>query len=288
MQICVKIRSMNTISIKMTDAQIKSLKQQFSSHISNKKPAYVDVIIQLNDCVITIYESKKVIFQGKNASYYAPQTKEEYPQAGSDEVGTGDYLGPVVVCACLINQKDLKFLENLNIKDSKQLTDDAIREVAPKLMEQLTYSLLILDNIKYNQIHLSNNMNQIKAKLHNKAYAHLRKKAGYLPDFCIVDQFTPKNSYYNYLKGEPEIIDNLHFETKAESKYLSVAVASMIARYAFLKAMDKIESYYHVKIPKGAGIGVDEFAQQFVHQYGIEEFKKICKFHFKNTEKIRY
>ena len=38
-----------------------------------------------------------------------------------------------------------------------------------------------------------------------------------------------------------QLFDNIHFETKAESYYPSVALASMIARYSFIKYLE--ESY---------------------------------------------
>ena len=64
------------------------------------------------------------------------------------------------------------------------------------------------------------------------------------------------------------------FKTKAESQYLAVALASMIARYGFIKHMDLLSSQYHMTIPKGASNIVDDFAYQFVKKYG--KLPKIC------------
>ena len=52
---------------------------------------------------------------------------------GSDEVGTGDYFGPIVVTAAYVKKEDIPFLEELGVKDSKKMTDDKILEVVPKL-----------------------------------------------------------------------------------------------------------------------------------------------------------
>lgn len=278
---------MKTTTIQMTTEQINQLKQRFSKYIVDKKLPYVNFQIKCDGCTITVYDSKKVVYQGENIDLYTQTKQVLYPQAGSDEVGTGDYFGPVCVCAAVIQKDDLEILNQLNIKDSKQLTDEQILEIVPKIKDKITYSLLILDNSKYNQVHLTNNMNQIKARLHNQAYIHLKNKVNELPKLSVVDQFTPESSYYRYLYGEKEIIKNLTFTTKAESKYLAVAMASMIARYAFLKAMEKMEEHYECEIPKGAGSKVDEFAQDFVNKYGFDELHKIAKIHFKNTEKIK-
>ncbi len=278
---------MKTKTELLNEQQIRELKNKYFEYISTKKLPYVNFQLKLEDCTITVYESKKVVYQGENIEQYLQlETIETIEEAGSDEVGTGDYFGPVVVCAAYLNEENYQYAKDIKVNDSKQISDDTIRKIAPILMEKCTYSLLILDNVKYNNIHDSNNMNQIKAKMHNQAYLHLKNKLGQLPKNCIVDQFTPENLYYKYIQFEPNIIRNLHFETKAESKYISVAVASIIARYAFLKAWDKIEEHYQCSIPKGASNEVDNFARKFVEKHGKEELYKIAKIHFKNTEKI--
>lgn len=270
----------------MNQQQIDELRKKFKPYITDKKIPYALFQIKLSDCTITAYESMKVVYQGEELDLYVPQNKASYPQAGSDEVGCGDYFGPVVVCACLLEEKDIELLNQFNIKDSKQLTDKMILDTVPHIIDSISHSILILDTAKYNQIHKTNNLNQIKAKLHNQAYVHLKKKVGSLPSLSVVDQFAPEKNYYQYLSGEKEIIRGLTFETKAESKYLAVAVASMIARYAFLKAWEKMEEYYECSIPKGAGSSVDAFAQEFVNQHGLQELERIAKMHFKNTDKL--
>ena len=277
---------MKTYTECLNENQIKELKIKYFEYINEKKLPYVNYQLKLEDCTITVYDSKKVVYQGINPEKYLSIKTESTEEAGSDEVGTGDYFGPVVVCACFLNNENMVFAKQLKANDSKQLTDTTIRKIAPLLIDKVDHSLLILDTIKYNHIHDSNNMNQIKAKMHNKAYINLKNKIDSLPEKCIVDQFTPENLYYRYIQHEPEIIRNLTFETKAESKYLSVAVASIIARYGFLMMWDKMEEYYDMKIPKGAGDDVDKFAKEFVKKHGKEELSKIAKMHFKNTEKI--
>ena len=199
---------METYTEKLNDNQIQLLKKKYYNYISDKKIPYALFQIKLEDCTITVYTSKKAVYQGEKASLYLTQPLEE-DEAGSDEVGTGDYFGPVTVCAVLVKKEDIAFLKELQVNDSKQINDDQIRQKAPLLIKRLTHSLLILDNIKYNQIHTINNMNQIKAKLHNQAYLHLQKKAGSLPERCIVDQFAPKDLYYRYLQNDKSSQDFL-------------------------------------------------------------------------------
>ena len=252
-------------------------------------PKYAKWQLRPENCVITCYESGKTVFQGKDASIYASafiqQEDEIFPQAGSDEVGTGDYFGPVCVCAAYVDKTNEEFLLNLKVKDSKAISDQTILDIAPKIMKQIPYTILILDNPKYNAVHKSNNLNEIKSKLHNQAYINLSKKIT-LPALKVIDQFTPEKSYYAYLRNEKIVIRDISFYTKAENKYISVACASIIARYAFLQEFEKMEKKYTMQFKKGSGKEVDICAKEFVEKYGFDALEDVAKIHFKNTERI--
>jgi len=277
---------MAVFSITLTDKQILDLKKSNFSNMEKSDSATIDAIFTLSDCKITLYKSKKAVFQGKDVSAYQSMFQPTINEhSGSDEVGTGDYFGPVVVVACYVNQELLSKIDSKFIQDSKQLDDPTIRKIAPKLIEVLPHSALIVDNAKYNQIHQQYNLNAIKALLHNQAYRHLEKKIKQLPKLNVVDQFTPENLYYNYLKNEKDVIRTLHFETKAESKYLAVACASIIARYTFLLVWDKMEEKYGFTFPKGSGELVDHAIVRFVKEFGKDKLNLVAKTHFKNTQK---
>ncbi|MFI3284305.1 MAG: ribonuclease HIII [Erysipelotrichaceae bacterium] len=287
---------MNTITLLLNDKQINQLKNTWMDYLNDTIPPYALFQLKCEQCTITCYESKKVVFQGKDALVYASPFQEKQmiltdksysaalikDHAGSDEVGTGDYFGPVVVAACVVLEKDIAFLKELKVNDSKVVKDEMILKIAPSIMKRLPHSLLILDNAKYNEVHKTNNLNKIKAKLHNQAYLHLSSKCS-IPSFCVIDQFTPEKSYYGYLKDEKEVYTNLHFETKAESKYLAVACASIIARFAFLKAWQHMEETWDMSFNKGASSKVDEDILSFVDKYDENSLYKVAKVHFKNT-----
>ena len=262
---------------------------------------YTRYAIRYDSCNINIYTSNKVMFQGENARIYAAtffgleaveaqENKEDkpantFPQAGSDEVGTGDYFGPICVCACYIDDAVYRKIKHLNLIDSKQLSDRDILAMGEELIRNVPHSLLILNNEKYNTVHKNANLNKIKALMHNKAYCNLRKKGIKLPEKIIIDQFCEERTYYRYLTDEKEVIRNITFETKAENKYVSVACGALISRYAFLKEMEAMGEKYHLTFPKGAGKQVDEFIKTFVRKYSVSELEKVAKTDYKNTEK---
>lgn len=45
---------------------------------------------------------------------------------GSDEVGTGDFFGPMTVVAVYVDAKQIPLLKELGVKDSKNLNDDQL------------------------------------------------------------------------------------------------------------------------------------------------------------------
>lgn len=284
------------ITLKMTKNQINSLKRDYQDARFRYDIPYTEFQVKTSDCVITAYTSGKVVFAGQNASKHAQkynddiqaQTKPnvKFPMAGSDEVGTGDFFGPVTVCACYLNKDNLSKIPVDEIIDSKQINDDKIRQLAPILMEELDYSLLILNNAKYNEVHKKYNLNQIKAILHNQAFLHLDKKVKLPKDNTIIDQFMPKQSYFKALNDQKETYKELIFVTKAENQYLAVACAAIIARYAFLESLDALELKFDCKLPKGAGTHVDAAGKDFVQKHGLDALDKVAKTHFKNKDKI--
>jgi len=257
----------------------------------------------------TIYKSNKVMFQGKDAleeynmwcimfginpikkvkkTEVKKSTSNYYSQSiGSDEVGTGDFFGPVVVCAAYLTGQDIEFVKGLKIDDSKKITDQRIRVIGQQLKDRVQYSMLALHNKKFNDMTQKGyNMNKLKAYLHNSAILQLVKKIKNKP-LVIVDQFAEEKLYFNYLKDEGEIYRDITFTTKAESKYASVAVASIIARYAFLQYFDNLSDKSGYDLLKGAGKKVDLQVAQIIEEKGEKFLYSISKTNFRTLDKAK-
>ena len=304
-----------TISFKISDNTKEKMIEHYKYMTRPKTPAYAIFQADDADTVITLYESGKVVFQGISADIDANIWKEteimlngKAPEEGkkkekkedndktdyyfvnsigSDEVGTGDYFGPVVVCASYVNKKDISFLEDLGVRDSKKLTDEKILKVAPEIMKKIPYSAYILKNTEYNTLQDKGyNMNKIKSILHNKVLLSLMKKDNFITDMVVIDQFTSPRSYYSFLKNEDNVFRKITFTTKAEDKCLSVACSSIISRYIFLKECEEMGNKLGSFVPKGAGVMVDEYGKKIVNKYGKDILKEVAKLNFKNTEKI--
>ena len=289
------------IVIKVDEETKQKMIAYYKDKIRDKKIPYAIFQAQEEDTVITLYESGKAMFQGISADVDASmwamlQDKKEetnneedlyhITSIGSDEVGTGDYFGPVVVCAAYVNIEDIKFLEELKVKDSKQTTDDYIRKIAPTIAKKIDYELLVLSNKEYNEKYKTiQNINKIKAIMHNKVLYTLHQRHSDC-NKIIIDEFAKENSYFNYLKEVTNVERNLIFTPKAENKNMAVGAAAILARFSFLEIMDKLSDKYHEPLLKGASSEVDKQAERLIEKYGKEVLEDIAKLHFINTERI--
>ena len=297
---------MNVV-IKVNDEVKEKMIEYYKDKKRDKVIPYVIFQAQEEDTVITLYESGKAMFQGVSADVDAAmwgtildntkEKKEEKKKSeqkyyncnavGSDEVGTGDYFGPIVVTACYVTKDDIPFLEKLGVGDSKKIDDSKILKIAPEIAKKIKYRSTILTNKEYNEKYTRDvNMNKIKAIMHNKVLYQLMQEEKPKIDYIIVDEFAREARYYEYLNGIDCIQKNITFMTKAEDKNLAVACGSIISRYLFLKEFDKLCDSIHIPLPKGAGKDVDTIGEEVVEKYGKDKLKEIAKFNFKNTDRI--
>ena len=300
---------MSNAVLKLSEERILKIIKHYENKKTAPKAQYVRFTAKLPDTVVTVYNSGKVMFQGTGAEREAlkwgdssspiakvvstkgdilPPDFSKLSVIGSDETGTGDFFGPITVAACFVPADKVALAHELGVKDSKLLTDDKMRKIAPDLKAAFPYSVLTLKNNKYNLVQRHGwSQGKMKALLHNQAIKHvLRKMAPAKPDAILIDQFAERGIYYNHIKGEEEIIrENVLFSTKAEGLHVSVACASIIARVAFLEEMDLLSAEVGINLPKGAGKVVDEVAAKIILKHGEEYLKSLTKVHFANTGK---
>lgn len=296
------------------DNETKKLMNDFYKDMKrDKTPPYAIFQADTGDTIVTLYESGKAMFQGvsadiesgmwesiskdkENIDYFidreeVKEKKEEttipidISSIGSDEVGTGDYYGPIVVTASYVNKEDIPFLTELGVKDSKKLSDEQILKIVPKIIKKIKYKTIMLSNKEYNKNYGKDmNMNKIKAVLHNKVLTEMVKDNEY--DYIVVDQFEPESSYYKHLSEVPSPLKGITFITKAEDKCLSVACSSLISRYIFVKEIDKLGDKYGIFLPKGANYYVEDVGIKLVEKYGVNVLKEVAKLNFSNTDRI--
>ncbi len=300
----------------LDQSRLPELLEYYKEYDASRDNPNAIVVFRSPEVTVTVYKSLKVMIQGPEARdeylmwadllEFEPQ--EEAPASlaatpekiaevrsvyylsssiGSDEVGTGDFFGPVVVCAAFVAKSMIARLEGLKVRDSKKMTDEAILAVAPSLISLLPHAVLVVDDPKYNDlVKQGYNLNKMKAYLHNHAIRKCLQKTPSAPDYVIVDEFCPKDQYYDYLK-DVEAYRKVTFLQKGESAHLAVAAASVIARYTFLQEMEKLNQKIGLLLPLGASPIVDLVGKRIALEKGFDLFPEIAKVNFKNMEKIR-
>ena len=288
---------MASITLTPSEKEIQAFLEHYQTSLAPSKNPYIRYFLRLPQATISIYTSGKVLLQGegaeKYASFFGYEVVEEsrgqnLPLIGTDEVGNGSYFGGLAVVASFVTPDQHDFLRKLGVGDSKTLTDQKIRQIAPILKEKIQYQALRLSPSKYNEV-IGDRYNAVSVKvaLHNQAIYLLLQK-GVQPEKIVIDAFTSAKNYDKYLAQEANRFSNpISLEEKAEGKYLAVAVSSIIARDLFLENLENLGRELGYQLPSGAGTASDKVASQILQAYGMQGLNFCAKLHFKNTEKAK-
>lgn len=288
---------MASITLTPSEKEIHAFLEHYQTSLAPSKNSYIRYFLKLPQATVSIYTSGKVLLQGEGAEKYARffgyQVVEEnrgqnLPLIGTDEVGNGSYFGGLAVVASFVTPDQHDFLRKLGVGDSKTLTDQKIRQIAPILKEKIQHQALLLSPSKYNEV-IGDRYNAVSVKvaLHNQAIYLLLQK-GIQPEKIVIDAFTSAKNYDKYLAQEANRFSNpISLEEKAEGKYLAVAVSSVIARDLFLENLENLGRELGYQLPSGAGTASDKVASQILQAYGMQGLNFCAKLHFKNTEKAK-
>ena len=288
---------MASITLTPSEKEIQAFLEHYQTSLAPSKNPYIRYFLKLPQATVSIYTSGKVLLQGegaeKYASFFGYQVVEEtsgqnLPLIGTDEVGNGSYFGGLAVVASFVTPDQHAFLRKLGVGDSKTLTDQKIRQIAPILKEKILHQALLLSPSKYNEV-IGDRYNAVSVKvaLHNQAIYLLLQK-GVQPEKIVIDAFTSAKNYDKYLAQEANRFSNpISLEEKAEGKYLAVAVSSVIARDLFLENLENLGRELGYQLPSGAGTASDKVASQILQAYGMQGLNFCAKLHFKNTEKAK-
>ena len=231
-----------------------------------------------------IYSEVESIVTGNFSLKFAKEEDQKYEEyIGTDETGKGDFFGPLVVAGMYVNEEVQNYLLNLNVRDSKELIDFQIDQIANKIKKAYpnNYSVISINPQKYNKLYEDfKNVNKLLDWAHSKVIENIYEK--FEVDTVIVDQFskTPinislRNKYANV---------NFVQIPKAE-KYIGVAAASILARNQMNKWFNQ-KRREGFNVLKGASQEVENEAKKILKNGNREKMNELIKFHFKTTKKI--
>jgi ribonuclease HIII len=259
--------------------------------------------VRTGEVVVTCYTSGKLVLQGRDldgflarhlpelagAGAVAAAAADILPMAGvtlgSDEVGKGDFFGPLVVAAACVAPAQEERLRAAGITDSKRLGDGRIRLLAGMLEREVSHEFSLLMPELYNQAHArAGNVNLLLADMHARALSRLHARCP-AAEAIVVDRFvagdTLERALRRDLPGHPPLLQ----VTQGE-RHVAVASASILARAKFLDGLAECEQECGTELQKGAGAAVDAAARRVVAIGGRALLAKVAKLHFKNSTRL--
>ncbi|MCH1429794.1 MAG: ribonuclease HIII [Chlamydiales bacterium] len=268
---------------------------------SLSRPPYTFFAAKKKGISCTFYESGKLVVQGKDMKefiefYLEPEILQDFSftykelqldlssRIGVDEAGKGDFFGPLCVAGVYADEEAIQKLSKAGVKDSKKMSDTKILELKKKVIAICPYHHLIcISPKKYNELYARfKNLNRLLAWGHATCIESLYNKSG-----CThihIDKFANEH-VVNQAVASKKLDLNIRQSHKGEEDIV-IAAASIIARGAFVEAMEALEKQYNLPVPKGASAKVREAAKTLIHKFGVETLSNICKMHFKTYEEV--
>lgn len=242
---------------------------------------------------VIFYQSGKVLVQGKNIApiaellinqgFLASPEHGHDRWIGVDESGKGDYFGPLVVAAVVIDNQTKEQILKLGCRDCKSLSVKKIFAIASHIKKVCPYAIRAIMPVDYNErIRAAGTLNRLLAQAHADVIEELSEKASC--SFAVSDQFGNKSLILNVLKSKNCSI-RLEQRHRAEDD-IAVAAASVVARDTFIDAMETMGREYEMTFPRGASSQVITAGQLFVQRYGTEQLGNVAKLHFRTTDSV--
>ncbi|MBW3010757.1 hypothetical protein KY326_00885 [Candidatus Woesearchaeota archaeon] len=267
---------------KVKKGDLKQL-MEFGFGISETKSKYEDARMK-GPCVLVLFKSGKLLLQGNDIAVKKAEkllldlkigklvkkilfAKESGVIIGSDEALKGDTFGGLVVAGVRADDKQREILRRLGVEDSKLLTDENVKIVAKQIMQHVHYSIKNLNPEKYNKEVEKYGMTSLLDKLHKGVAEDLDARKGAKH---IVDKY-------------PGCKVGDIIETKADSRYLEAAAASILARDAGLRQLKMLGVKLGMDVPKGSTHVKEALEALKRKNLPISRFVKV---HFSNVKSV--
>lgn len=282
---------MQEFSINLTSEKLNALKLIYEKFLveTNEVSELVFFRAIHNETHITAYTSGKVLFEGNNITDEVKQITEGFnidiqEAIFTSSYGSNDIFGPICVCSVAITKDKIDFIEKLNVLGKHSLS--TIIKLGPILAKNLTYSLDVIAPLRYN--HLIKNgysMNKILSFMYNSTIINTSGKINYkLPVVC--DKFTEKINYFNYLKSEKFVYQDLIFEEDTYLKYLGAACSKIICQYEFLVNLEKYSKEHNIQLRFGRSNNVLDLFKEIYNEDNSNINLRLSKISKLNNKKV--
>lgn len=195
--------------------------------------------------------------------------------AGVDEAGRGPCFGPMTIGITVMEKDKEAELKTLGVKDSKEILANKRKALIEPIKENiLEHKVLVINPIEINDLMTQYSLNEIEAIKIAELINGLKKKTDVIyidsPD-AVKGAFEKRiRKYLNKQNEKTKIIA----ENKADSKYIVVGAASILAK---VKRDTEIEELAKKYGDFGSGYPSDPKTKKYLADY-VEKNHKLPPF----------
>lgn len=248
------------------------------------KSEYELLRIKDGDINIIAYKSGKMVYEDNPDTLRIVeqifQVDSQYDfELGSDEVGKGEWYGPMVIVCTAIKPSEISELRKLGVRDSKTLSYNEIHRISEDMKKmKIRWRLLELSPKTYNEKvdefkKEGKNVNELLAWSHSALIKAILKEIQFDKVKIVIDKFDVEKTYQRLLQIDTSKV-NIIQKSKGESE-IPVAAASILAKDIFNEEVNKTIKKY--------GIDFRHVQPKDIPKNILEN---ISKKHFKNVNEV--
>jgi len=178
---------------------------------------------------------------------------------GIDEAGRGPIIGPIVIAGVAIELKAVRELAELGVRDSKDLTPSRRKELFPEIMRLVKHAVIVkvppalIDTVNLNRL-----------EIETMAYIVQRVKSLYgEPEVVYMDAVGPAKKMAAEVKRLTGLRGVVVAEPKADTRYVPVSAASIIAKVVRDEEIEELRKVYGVR---GSGYPTDPGTLEWIRE----------------------
>jgi len=280
------------VSVSIDVQELARLRNYILSHGLRKVPPtneYELFRIKDGEINIVVYKSGKLVHNNSLASrkiidFILRREREFGYLLGSDEVGKGEWYGPLVTTCVALSPEDILNFRKMGVRDSKLIGKSQIPKLAAEIIKTgiIHKSVILMPEI-YNKRYAEfkregKSLNDFLAWSHATA---IRDALAYLPTTSakikvIIDKFDVEKTDLRLSRANLRQRKNMEIiQSSKGDMEIPVSVASIIAKHTFEERVDQLIKQFNLDLRSISPEKIDP-----------KILPIVSKTHFKNISKL--
>lgn len=280
------------ISVSIDVDELARLRNYILSHDLKKVPTtnvYELLRIKDEEINIVVYKSGKLVHNNSLASrkivdFILKREREFAYLLGSDEVGKGEWYGPLVTTCVALRPKDTLDFRKVGVRDSKLVGKNQIPRLAGEILKtDIIHKSVVLMPEIYNKRYVEfkregKSLNDFLAWSHVTA---IRGVLAYLPPTSakiriIIDKFDVEKTDLRLARANLKQRKNMEIiQSSKGDMEIPISVASIIAKHTFEERVAQLNKQFNLDLRTISPERIDP-----------KMLPLVAKTHFRNISKL--